>query len=140
MAKTASPMRLEQSLVQAATAVGESYKRSAASQIEYWAEIGRAVERVLDPEAIIAIQSGLARVKLELTSGQPLDVAEVFDLLERDRRGGQLAAAVHSPDFPSDFPVYQASVTHQGMLERVSPSGEISVGHFHNGKFIPVAV
>lgn len=134
MAKTSSPMRLEQALVQAATAAGENYKRSAAGQIEYWAEIGRAVERVLDPESIIAVQSGLAKIKLELTSGEPIEPDAVFDNLESDRRQASLASEVTGSEV-----VYQASHARPGLLEQISADGKIIIGQFRDGQFVPSA-
>ncbi len=124
-------MRLEQTLVQAATAAGENYKRSAAGQIEYWAEIGRAVERVLDPESIIAVQSGLAEIKLELTSGQPIEPDAVFDNLESDRREASLSGSVTSSEI-----TYQASHSRPGMLEQIHPDGNVLIGQFRNGEFV----
>jgi len=131
MAKTSSPMRLEQTLVQAATAAGQNYKRSAAGQIEYWAEIGRAVERVLDPESIIAVQSGLAEIKLKLTSGQPIEPDAVFNTLESDRRQATLSDSVTGSDI-----TYQASHSRPGMLEQINPDGNVIIGQFRNGQFV----
>ncbi len=125
-------MRLEQTLVQAATAAGENYKRSAAGQIEYWAEIGRAVERVLDPESIIAVQSGLAKIKLELTSGEPVEPDAVFDNLESDRHQGSLSDSVTGSEI-----TYQASHSRPGMLEQINPDGHVTIGQFRNGEFVP---
>lgn len=49
MAKAASPVRLQKSLVDAATVAGQQFNRSTAEQIEYWADLGRRVAAVLDP-------------------------------------------------------------------------------------------
>ncbi len=136
MAKNASPMRLEKALVQAAALAGESCKRSTAGQIEYWAEIGRAVERILDPEAIIAVQSGLARVILEPTAAEPIASEVVFDRLEADRNHDALASRVNA--MPISQPRYQASHVRPGLLEQVATDGSITLGHFAEGRFIPV--
>ena len=51
--------------MQAAKLTGERFHRSAAEQIEYWADIGRKVSTVLDPDTLISITTGLAQVKVE---------------------------------------------------------------------------
>lgn len=135
MAKNSTPMRLELSLVQAAAVAGESFKRSTASQIEYWAEIGRAVEHLLDPQSIIAIKSGLATLKLEVNNGTPVDAQAVFAKLETDRRSEKLSSKVTSTAVR-----YQASSDHPGMLERINAEGQIEVGLFQDGEFMPLAM
>lgn len=137
MAKNASPMRLEKTLVQAAALAGENCKRSTAGQIEYWAEIGRAVEKILDLDAIIAVQSGLARVKLEPTAGKPVSSDAVFGRLEADRRNQTLARKVAAT--PISQPRYQASKIRPGLLEQVAVDGSVTLGHFSQGRFIPVS-
>ena len=61
MPKAASPVRLQQELMQAAALSGGRFHRSTAEQIEYWAEIGRQVANLLDPDTLLAIAAGLAR-------------------------------------------------------------------------------
>ncbi len=56
MIKATSSVRLESSLINAATIAGIPLKRSAAEQIEYWAEIGRKVVKAVDPEVLLAVQ------------------------------------------------------------------------------------
>ena len=60
-----SPMRLDTDLVAAAKREGSIKKRSAPKQIEYWAELGKAIEHVLDYNEIIAVIQGLKKIKLE---------------------------------------------------------------------------
>ena len=50
MAKAASPIRLQQDLMQAAETTAKRFHRSTAEQVEYWAELGRSVAATLDPE------------------------------------------------------------------------------------------
>lgn len=88
MAKAVSPVRLQDNLMQAAKLTGDRFHRSTAEQIEYWADIGRKVSKVLDPDTLISISTGLTQLKVEPIYGKPIDPDDVFNLLETQRRQG----------------------------------------------------
>lgn len=133
MAKAASPIRLQDELMKAATVAGERQHRSAAEQIEYWASIGRSVGDLIDPDKLLAIVTGLARINVEPVTASPIDPEEVFAALQRDRDAGTLASSV------SSSPVrYQVSSTHPGQLEQIGADGQVLVGQFSNGVFTPI--
>lgn len=133
MPKASSPMRLEQELVSAASRQSWRYKRSVAEQVEYWAGIGRSVEKVLDPDTLLAIQAGLSTIQVLPNDNVTVDAEQVFARLEADRRSGQLAGAVSSGPLR-----YQASPDHPGLLERIDADGRRTHGQFKQGRFIPV--
>ena len=62
MAKAASPVRLEKELMEAAARSGERLHRSAAEQVEYWADIGRTVDASVSPDSLLEVAAGLARL------------------------------------------------------------------------------
>ena len=64
MVKATSPVRLKSSLMNAATVAGIPLQRTAAEQIEYWADIGRKVARNVAPEILLAVQAGLAVLRV----------------------------------------------------------------------------
>lgn len=130
MAKAASPVRLQAELMQQATRTGKRHHRSAAEQVEYWAEIGRRVSRVIDPDALLSISAGLARVKVEPLYGEPVEPEDVFQALETQRDSGSLAQSVTGSAVK-----YQASVTHPGLLERIDAHGDVTLGQFMDGEF-----
>ena len=132
MAKAASPVRLQDDLMQAAKLTGERFHRSTAEQIEYWADIGRKVSTVLDPDTLLSVTTGLAQVKVEPIFGKPIDPDEVFNLLEAQRQQGTLTQAVTNSVIK-----YQSSLTQPGYLERLDQKGNGLVGQFKNGEFIP---
>ena len=132
MAKAASPVRLQQDLMQAASVAGERHHRSAAEQIEYWASIGRGVAKVLNPDSLLAVTTGLARLRIEPVVAPAVDPEAVFAALEGERQAGSLAAAVTTA-----APRYQASAAHPGQLERIEADGRVTLGQFSNGVFIP---
>jgi hypothetical protein len=131
----ASPMRLDSGLIHEAESVAERNKRSVPKQIEYWAELGRAVERVLTPNDVLAISQGLAELQLVVPEGVRADVDDVFAGLERDRAAGTLVSRVTRAAV-----VYEASVSRAGLLDRIFADGRRETGRFVNGEFQPVPV
>ncbi len=133
MAKAMSPVRLQNDLMQAAKLTGERFHRSTAEQIEYWADIGRKVSTVLDPDTLISIAAGLTQVKVEPIYGKPINSDDVFNLLEAQRQQGTLTQAMTSSVIK-----YQSSLTQPGYLERIDQNGNVLVGQFKNGEFVSV--
>jgi len=130
MAKASSPVRLQDELMQAARLTGELFHRSAAEQVEYWADIGRSVSRMIDPEKLISIRSGLSRINVEPVYAKPVNPEDVFRNLEIKRGDGTLAQQVTTNSFK-----YQVSFTHPGYLEKIE-NGTITVGQFKHGEFV----
>ena len=132
MAKANSPIRLQQELMQAAESTARRFHRSTAEQIEYWATLGQSVSTTRDPDILLSIKSGLAKLNVEPVLGAPIDPSVVFDDLEAQRASGSLAQNVSSSSVR-----YQASTTHPGFLESITQHGEVTVGKFVNGEFVP---
>ncbi len=132
MASTStSPMRLDADLVEAAKREGSIKKRSAPKQIEFWAELGKAVEHVLDYNDIFAVIQGLKKVKVESVESLAVDPADVFNTLEDSRKNEELAQKVTSAAI-----YFEASRRQPGLLDRVNTAtGERQTGRFYNGEF-----
>jgi len=107
MAKAISPVGLQNDLMQAEKLIGERFHRSTAEQIEYWADIGREVSTVLD-------------------------IDDVFNSLKVQRQQGTLKKVV-----TGSVSKYQSSLTQPGYLERIDQNGNVLVGQFENGEFVP---
>jgi len=135
MAKAASPIRLQQELMNNATIEGELFNRSAAEQVEYWAGIGRRLSNVIESDTLLSILAGLATLHVEQVETKPIDSDQVFNRLESQRESGALAAIVKD-----GRPRYQASVQYPGFLERVDEKGQIVLGQFKDGAFVPVPI
>ena len=126
-----SPMRLDSALVAAAKREGSLKKRSAPKQIEFWAELGKAVEHVLDYNDVFAVIQGLKKVKVESVKSVAVDPADVFKFLEDSRKSGELAEKVTSAAI-----YFEASQIRPGLLDRVNTAtGERQTGRFYNGEF-----
>ncbi|MDF1644046.1 MAG: hypothetical protein P1U80_07660 [Pseudomonadales bacterium] len=134
MAKAASPVRLQEELMQAATTAGQRMHRSAAEQVEYWASIGRSVARVVDPDNLLAVSAGLAQLKIIPVEPPVIDPDDLFAALEQDRKSGTLAASISAAEVR-----YQASVAYPGQLEQVHADGSVIVGQFSMGVFTPLS-
>jgi hypothetical protein len=134
MAKAASPVRLQEELMQAARIAGSRQHRSAAEQVEYWASLGRQIAGFVDPDTLLKISAGLARIRVEPTVAQPVNPEAVFAAVEADRRSGELAKKVTTSSIR-----YQPSATHPGYLEHIDEKGVHTVGRFRSGVFTPIA-
>lgn len=130
MAKAASPIRLQDDLMKSAKLAGQRFHRSAAEQIEYWADIGRSLSKIIDPDKLISIRSGLSRINIEAVYAKPINPESVFVNLEISQKNGELTKQVSSNSFK-----YQVSYSHPGYLEKIK-NGKVIVGKFKNGEFI----
>ena len=133
MAKSASPIRLQEELMKAAELTAGRFHRSTAEQIEFWAELGRSVADTLDPDVVLSVKSGLSRIKVEPVYGAPVDPSAVFESLEKQRKNGTLPKRVTTATHR-----YQASSEHPGYLDRIDRQNKITTGRFTNGQFIPL--
>lgn len=130
MAKATSPVHLQKTLIDAATLSGQQFHRSAAEQIEYWADLGRRMAGVLNPLELAELLAGISTLKLEPALCVPLDIDAVFAKMQYSRVCGELAAAV-----TTTYPRYQAAISHPGYLEQINADGTRTVGMFSNGVF-----
>lgn len=131
MPKAASPVRLQESIMQAATLAGHLQHRSTAEQIEYWADIGRKVSNSLDVQDLLSVASGLASLKVEPVVVQPVSVEGIFNELEHARSNGTLVTSVTTSSVK-----YQSSISAPGWLEQIDNMGHIVIGQFINGVFV----
>ncbi len=130
---SSKPLRLDLELVHAAGAAAKRHKRSVPRQIEFWAELGRAVERSLDHEALIAVHEGLARLVVEMAPSAPVRSDDIFAALEASRSKGTL------PDRVAEGPVrYQACPQRPGLLEQLRGDDSRVIGRFTGGRFVPI--
>ncbi len=129
----ASPIRIDPKLVELAKKEGGIKKRSAPKQIEYWAELGKAIESVIDLKDAYAIIQGFMKLTVKSLESKAVDPKNVFSSLENKRKSGELSEMVTNSSI-----YFEASKTKPGLLDRVNLiSGKRQTGKFHNGKFEP---
>jgi len=128
---TTTPVRLDSTLLEAARREGSIRKRTAPKQIELWAELGKAVEILVDLADVYAVIQGFKRIKVETIESIAVNPDDVFISLEENRKSGELAKNV-----TSSTEYFEASQKIPGLIDRVnSATGKRQTGQFHNGEF-----
>jgi hypothetical protein len=131
--KSSTPVRLQAELMERAAQAGARHHRSAAQQVEYWAALGQQVAGLVDPDSLLAVQSGVARLTVEPVQVAPPDPQAVFAALDAERLAGALACQVTTA-----AERYQACAGRPGLLERLGPDGSRCIGQFQDGAFQPL--
>ncbi len=127
-----NPLRLNAALIAAAQAEAAIQRRSVPNQIEYWAELGKAVEHVLQLPDVYAIIQGIKKISVEPVVSSAIDPEGVWSSIEQSRASGALSEKVTSASV-----YYESSLTRPGLLDKVNAStGARVTGQFVNGKFI----
>ena len=118
------PVKLSDKLVLDARIVGETAERSVASQIEFWARLGRAIEPVLrTDEALRLKQRGAAA---------PLSAC----LTDVDTPAGRDRVKAFLDTRP--YPHFEPAPDRPGFVVKIDEDGTRTVGRFLNRKFKPV--
>ena len=119
----AQPVKLSDELVLDARQIGEVSQRSIAGQVEFWARLGRAVERLLRADHVLALK--------RLGDARPLSAS-----LEATRTAAgreRLAAVLEAKPFPHFEPAEQA-----GVLVKIDADGTRTLGRFVRRVFTPI--
>jgi hypothetical protein len=115
------PVKLSDVLVLDARLIGGIAERSIAGQIEYWANLGRAIEPLLQgTQALALCQKALA---------QPLSAC----LESVDTPAGRKRVEKYLGEQP--YPHYEAAPDAPGLLVRIEADGSRTVGRFVNRQF-----
>ncbi len=115
------PVKLSDQLVLDARLTSELAERSIAGQIEFWANLGRAIEPLLSGAQALALRQA-GEVK-------PLSAClEEVDSPEGRRR---VAEYLHSQPFPH----YEPAPDRPGMLIRMDADGKRTLGRFVHRRF-----
>lgn len=118
------PVKLSDALVLDARVVGGIVERSIAGQIEFWANLGRAIEPVLEGSRALALaRSGRAR---------PLSKC----LAEVDTPAGRKRVSEYLASLP--YPHYEPAPRSPGVLLRIDADGRRTLGRFVRRRFEPV--
>ena len=118
------PVKLSDELVLDARLTGEVTERSIAGQIEYWAQLGRAIEPLLQSDQAVALRRS--------HQARPLSAC----LESVDSTKGRQRVADYLKSRP--HPHYEASSDHPGALVRTDADGTRTIGRFVNRQFQPL--
>lgn len=127
------PVKLSDALVEDARAEASATDRSITAQIEHWARLGRSMEKVLPHEDSLAIK------------GSDGDLKQAFaDVSRRKRVAAILRELVDGIDrqelsrkLTTGRTAYQIDPNGSGLIERMEPNGERTLGRMENRRFIP---
>jgi hypothetical protein len=115
------PVRLSEALVLDARVTGQAVRRSIAGQIEFWANIGRAIEPLLRGNVALA----LCRAGAERPLSQCMESV--------DSPAGRRRVAEYLASQP--YPHYEPAPDRPGLLVQIGEDGTRTIGRFVNRKF-----
>ena len=115
------PVKLSDGLVLDARLVGELQERSIAGQIEFWAQLGRAVEPLLDGATVMAVRK----------AGMPQPLSSL--LASADGADGRRRVIDYLESQP--FPHFEPATGRPGYLVRIDADGTRTVGRFVGRRF-----
>jgi hypothetical protein len=119
------PVKLSDALVLDARIVGEATERSIASQIEFWARVGKAVEGVLRGDRVLLLK-------------QRGETAPLSELLKSvDSKAGRERVKAQQAARP--FPHFEQAPSKPGYLIKIDDDGKRTVGRFVNREFRPAS-
>jgi len=110
------PVKLSDEIVLDARLTAEIAERSIAGQIEFWAQLGRAIEPLLDGARALALRR----------AGAVRPMSECLASVDSDAGRLRVSAYLHSRPFPH----YEASHTSPGLLVRIDEDGTRTEGRF----------
>jgi hypothetical protein len=115
------PVKLSDVLVLDARLTGEIAERSIAGQIEYWANLGRAIEPLLQGHQALAL--------CKRAGARPLSEC----LAAADTARGRRRLEKYLETLP--YPHYEPAADKPGFLVRIDNSGKRTVGRFIRRQF-----
>lgn len=120
------PVKLSDVLVLDARLVGEISERSIAGQIEYWANLGRAIEPLLQGAQALAL--------CKKATSRPL--SECLESVDTPEGKDRVKKYLETQPYPH----YEPAGIAPGLLVRTEADGKRAVGKFVNRKFQRVTV
>lgn len=118
------PVKLSDELVLDARLSGEVSQRSIASQVEFWARLGRRAEALMRGREVLALKR----------SGGAQSLSAAMASVEGAQ--GQERLREHLAQRP--FPQFEAAPEQPGLLVRIDEDGTRTIGRFLNRVFTPV--
>ncbi|MSR57966.1 MAG: hypothetical protein EXS05_09860 [Planctomycetaceae bacterium] len=115
------PVKISDELILDARLIAEIAERSIAGQIEFWAQLGRAIEPLLEGAHVLALRRAGAAVPLSQC------------LAAVDSSAGRRRVSAYLDSRP--FPHYEPAPEAPGLLLRVTEDGTRTLGRFVDREF-----
>jgi len=117
------PVKLSDEIVLDARLIAAETERSIAGQIEFWAQLGRAIEPLLEGTRALALRR----------SGGGRKMSECLESVDSDEGRRRVAACLDSRPYPH----YETSPDSPGLLVRIEADGTRTLGRFVGREFQP---
>lgn len=115
-------MKLSDGIIIDARVASEFQERSIAGQIEHWAQLGRAIEPLLNLVEVIALKKSAKERSLE----------DALNAVDTSQGRERLVNHLNSLSFPH----YAPSPEHSGFLIRTEEDGQVTLGRFRKRQFV----
>jgi hypothetical protein len=115
------PVKLSDEIVLEARLTAALTERSIAGQIEFWAQLGRAIEPLLEGSRVLALKQ----------SGAQSSLSEIFGSVDSPEGRRRVADYLDSRPFPH----YRAVSERPGLLLRIEQDGTETLGRFVGRQF-----
>ena len=116
------PVKLSAALVLDARLTGQAVRRSIAGQIEFWANVGRAIEPLLQGTVALAL----------CRAGKACPLSDALESVDSAEGRERLSKYLANQPYPHYEPVPGSA----GMLIRMEANGKRTVGRFVNRRFV----
>lgn len=117
------PVKISDTLVLDARLTGEIAERSIAGQIEFWASLGRAIERLLRGDKALALRR----------TGDAKPLSESLKSVDSPEGRQRVAEFLKTTPYPQ----YEQADS-PGLLVRIDADGKRTIGRFVDRKFQPL--
>lgn len=115
------PVKLSDGLVLDARLAGELLERSIAGQIEFWAQLGQAVEPLLQGTTVMALRR----------AGKVQSLSECLASVDGPEGRRRVIGYLETRPFPH----YEPAPNRPGLLVRIDEDGTRTVGRFVDRRF-----
>jgi len=133
------PVKLSDSLIDAAREAAPLAHRSLAAQVEHWAALGRAIEHTLTSEQSAILKRGMVREPAAQPYASPAAAqpTEVLAAALERAVSPEFAAQVRASLGATKGPQYGTHPDHPGSLVRRNADGTLTPGRMVKRKFVP---
>jgi hypothetical protein len=133
------PVKLSDSLIEAAREAAPTAHRSLAAQVEHWAALGRAIEGSLTSEQSAILKRSMVRepAARPYMPAVAADPAQVLAAALEHAVSPAFAAQVRASLGKTEGPKYGAHKDYPGYLVRHNADGTLTPGRMVKRKFVP---
>jgi len=124
------PVKVADTLIEAARSAAAETNRSMAAQIEHWAMLGRAVEQALATGDVLALKRSEGRLDSQQRKALAHVLANALDPQRRELARTAIGAR--------DAVRYETDPALPGLLIQRLPDGTRRIGRLVNQEFVPV--